>query len=506
MKIFSARQIKDIDSYTVVNEPVSSINLMERAAVALATSIIGSYPQANRFLIFCGPGNNGGDGLAVARLLALRGKSVFVYLLSSPEGLSVDALTNYERLTKISDVTVEVLRSEDCFPEILTNDIIVDALFGSGLSRPLAGMSLELVYLINSSGAAVVSVDIPSGLPSEGSAGYSEKGIVRATQTLTLQFPKLSLLFPENEVFVGKFQILPIGLHAKALLSIPSSYHFVTESDVRQLIQARPVFGHKGTFGHLLLVAGSKGMMGASVLAARGAYKAGAGLVTTHIPAGQGHVIHVSIPEAIVSEDIDTACFSKSGSLAAFSAVAVGPGISKQPKVKSALRQLLTSVSVPLLLDADAINIIAEERDMLELIPPNTVLTPHPKELSRLIGSWSNSYDRLAMQQEFAKRHGVVLLCKGAYTTVALPSGEIFFNSTGNSGMATGGSGDVLAGIIGGLLAQGMKSSEAAILGVYLHGLAGDIAAREMGQQSIMASDIASSLGKAWLVLSCIQP
>ncbi len=502
MKIFSANQIKDIDAYTVAHEPILSIDLMERAAEVLFSAIIDIYPHAHRFVVFCGPGNNGGDGLAVARLLAHQGKSISVYLLCDPQQLSPDALINYKRLIKVDGITSDIIRSEEDLPLIGADDIVVDALFGSGLSRPLVDLPYKIVCHINDSHSDVVSIDIPSGLPGEESFGYSSKGIVRATRTLTLQFPKLSFFFPENEEFVGQFHILPIGLHPIALSTLPTPYRFTTESDASSLLPSRSLFGHKGTFGHLLLVAGSKGMMGASVLAARGAYRAGAGLVTAHIPAGQGHVVHISIPEVIVSEDIDSSCFSALGSLAAFSAVAVGPGITTHPKAKAALRQLLKEVSVPLLLDADAINIIAEERDMIALLPPNAILTPHPKELSRLIGTWSSSYNRLEMQRAFAQKYGVVLLCKGAFTSIALPSGELYFNSTGNSGMATGGSGDVLSGIIGGLLAQGIKSSDAAILGVYLHGLAGDIAALEMGQQAIMASDLTNSLAKAWLTLS----
>lgn len=501
MKLFSSAQVKDIDAYTIEHEPISSIDLMERAAEVLFAAIVDLYPHGYRFVVFCGPGNNGGDGLAVARLLALQGKATSVFLIDEVEKLSQDAFVNYKRLEKKTDVSIQVMHSEMDFPDIYSGDIVIDALFGSGLSRPLTGLAYDVVRFINDSNAEVISIDTPSGLPGEDSSGYPSEGIVRATRTLTLQFPKLSFLFPENELFVGEFHVLPIGLHPTALAATPTPYRYISSKDVVPLVPSRPVFGHKGTFGHLLIVAGSKGMMGASVLASVAAYRAGAGLVTAHVPAEQGHIIQVSIPEAIISEDIDACCFSGIHNLNAFSAVVVGPGISTQSRTKAALRQLLNDIRIPLLLDADAINIIAEERDLLGMLPPNTILTPHPKELSRLVGSWTSSFNRVELQQAFAQKYKVVLLCKGAFTTIALPNGELLFNSTGNPGMATGGTGDVLAGIVGGLLAQGLSSENAATLGVYLHGLAGDLAAQEMGQQAIIASDLVNFLGKAWLRL-----
>ena len=501
MKIYTSRQVAEIDAYTIEHEPIASVDLMERAAEIIFTTIMDIYPHGHRFLVFCGPGNNGGDGLAVARFLACQGKCIDFFLLYDKEKFSPDALVNYKRLEKASGVAFHPVNGIEDLPEIGQDAIVVDAMFGSGLSRPLSGLPLEVVKYINSCQAKVVSIDTPSGLPGEDCSGFPPEGIIQATHTLTLQFPKLSFLFPENEQFVGAFHVLPIGLHPYALATTPTHYHFVLASDVQPLVPKRPAFGHKGTFGHLLLIAGSKGMMGSSVLASRAAYRTGAGLVTSHVPAGQGQIVQITVPEVLVSEDVDSLCFSSNVNLNIYSTVAVGPGISTQPKARAALRQLLTEVKIPIILDADAINIISEERDLLEMLPPNTILTPHPKELSRLVGSWSNSFKRLELQQAFAQKYKVVLLCKGAFTTIALPDGDLLFNSTGNPGMATGGSGDVLTGIIGGLLAQGLTSANAAMLGVYLHGLAGDIAAAELGMQALTASDLVNYLSKAWLTI-----
>ncbi len=499
MKIFSSSQVKAIDGYTVAHEPIASVDLMERAAEVLSRAILDIYPQCQRFTVFCGSGNNGGDGLAVARLLALQGKCLDIFLLYDKEKFSTDTLINYKRLETTSCVTLYLINKLADMPHVGPQDVVIDAMFGTGLSRPLNGWPLEVVTYINSCLAEVVSIDMPSGLPCEDCSGFPSDGIICATHTLTLQFPKLSFLFPENEKYVGMFQVLPIGLHPQALIATPTPYHFITAANVKPLVPQRVAFGHKGTFGHLLLIAGSKGMMGASVLAARAACRAGVGLVTSHVPSGQGPIIQIAVPEVLVVEDMDPVCFSSISNINGYSAIAVGPGISKQQEARVALRQLLKEVESPLLLDADALNIIAEERDMLELLPPNTILTPHPKELSRLVGDWSNSFQRLELQQAFALKYQVVLLCKGAFTTIALPNGDLLFNSTGNPGMATGGTGDVLTGIIGGLLAQGLTSVDAAILGVYLHGLAGDISAGEIGQQALTASDLVNNIGKAWL-------
>jgi len=499
MKIFTTRQIKLLDSYTIANEPITSIDLMERAAGNLYDVIVKQFPEGDVFFFFVGPGNNGGDGLALARMLSCAGKKIAVLLLTEPEKLSPDSLINYQRLSKATGPSIRVIHEKSDLPEIPNEAIVIDALFGSGLTRPVDGFAGEVIRHINKSASTIIAIDIPSGLPGEDCSSFPDDSIVRATYTYTLQFPKISFFFPENDKFVGTLKVVPIGLHPEGIALNHTGYTFLLENDIARMLPSRPTFGHKGTFGHLLAIAGSKGMMGASLLVGKGAYRAGAGLVTCHVPSDQGVVLQIGLPEALVDEDASPEYFTMFSDLDRYSAVVLGPGIGQNQDTARAVEQLFRAVSVPLVVDADAINLMAMYPNLQKVLPENTILTPHPKELERLLGKWSHTYERIELQRTFAVDHKVVLLCKGKYTTIALPSGDIIFNSTGNSGMATGGSGDALSGIIGGLLAQGIDPAEAASIGVFLHGLAGDIAASKVSEHGMMASDIINHLGDAWL-------
>jgi NAD(P)H-hydrate epimerase len=499
MKIFTTSQVKLLDSYTIVNEPITSIDLMERASSSLFETLIKQFSASEVFLFFIGPGNNGGDGLALARMLSCVGKRISVFLLSPLEQLSPDSLVNYMRLSKVVGLSIVMMKDRADLPLISEDAIVVDALLGSGLTRPVKGFAKEVIQHINGAHSTVLSIDIPSGLPGEDCNSFPDDSIVRATYTYTLQFPKISFFFPENEKFVGEIVVVPIGLHPDGIASTATSYTYLLMGDLSQMIPSRPIFGHKGTFGHLLAIAGSKGMMGASLLVGKGAYRAGVGLVTCHVPLDQGAVLQIGLPEALVDEDASPEYFTKFSDIDRCSAVVVGPGIGQSQDTAKAVEQLFRTVSVPLVIDADAINLMAMYPKLQKLLPENAILTPHPKELERLLGKWNHTYERIERQRTFAVDHKVVLLCKGKYTTIALPSGDIIFNSTGNSGMATGGSGDALSGIIGGLLAQGIDPAEAASIGVFLHGLAGDIAASKVSEHGMMASDIINHLGDAWL-------
>lgn len=500
MKIFTTNQVKTLDRYTITNEPIASVDLMERAAERLLELMVDQFSKGEVFYIFVGPGNNGGDGLAVARMLSCIGKKIYVFLLTLPDDLSPDALINYRRLSKAMGPSIGVLESGN-LPDIPDEAIVVDAIFGSGLNRPIEGLAREVIHHINRYKNTIVAIDIPSGLPGEDCGSVPEDAIIRADYTYTLEFPKVSFFFPENARFVGAWTIVPIGTHPKAIERTKSNYTYLLMQNVAKLIPERPFFGHKGTFGHLLVVAGSKGMMGASMLVGKGAYRSGAGLVTCHVPFGQGIVLQIGIPEVLVQEDISTTCFTTIQDIDKYDAISVGPGIGQGNETAIALEQLFRNANVHMVIDADAINLMVEHPQLQELLPANSVLTPHPKELERLVGKWSNSFERIVKQRDYAIQHKVVLLCKGANTTVALPSGELIFNSSGNSGMATGGTGDVLAGIVGGLLAQGFTPVDSALIGVFVHGLAGDIAATKVSKQSLMASDILNFLGDAWLTI-----
>jgi ADP-dependent NAD(P)H-hydrate dehydratase / NAD(P)H-hydrate epimerase len=499
MKVFEANQIREIDEYTIRNEPVASVDLMERAATGCANWISSHVQPGENIRIFSGPGNNGGDGWAIARLMAALGYSrISLYLLQISKIISADSVINRQRLEEQKKVPVIEISREADFPVIGTQDVIIDALFGSGLSRSLEGLSAALVNHINASGSRVIAIDIPSGL--HGDDAFSHKSsIIKAGDTLSFEFPKRSFFYAENDHFVGNFHIIPIGLHPAIIGEKFTPYHYMTMKDIRGLYRKRPRFSHKGSFGHALLVAGSYGMMGAAILSARACLRSGVGLLTTHVPRSGYPILQAAVPESVFDIDSSDQLFSELPSKGIYSASGIGPGIGVAPATIKALESLLGSSAHPLVLDADALNILAGRPEMYGLLPPDTILTPHPGEFDRLAGISENGRMRNKRQMDFALNHKVIVILKGAFSSVAMPDGSCYFNSTGNPGMATGGSGDVLTGIILSLLAQGYPPADAALLGTYVHGYAGDLAALKSGQQALIASDIIDHIGKVFL-------
>lgn len=501
MKLFTCRQIAEIDRLTMKLEPISSIDLMERAAQRVTEWIFQNIGNDQSIYIFAGSGNNGGDALAVARMLAGSNYTCTVFLADFGRELKDDATINQSRLIEQEKVLQKKIDSEDSIPEIPTDVIVLDGLFGSGINKPLTGLAKGIVQKINQSGATVISIDIPSGLFCEDNSANDLTGIVQATYTLTFQFPKLSFFFPENAEFVGQWRVLPILLHPEAILQTESKYFSLAKTFISGILKKRKKFSHKGIFGHALLIAGSYGKMGASVLASKACLRAGVGLLTTHVPRLGYEIIQNSVPEAMTSIDPSDAMFTEYPDLYPFSAIGIGPGLGKSMETQKALKELLQEKPAKLVLDADAINILAENKEWMNLLPENTILTPHPKEFERLAGSTSNSYERLQKQLQFSVKYKVIIALKGANTSISVPDGSAFFNETGNPGMATAGSGDVLTGIILGLLAQNYTPEEATLIGVYLHGLAGDLAAAAIGQQALIAGDIINHMGAAFLHL-----
>ncbi|HZL10563.1 MAG TPA: NAD(P)H-hydrate dehydratase [Prolixibacteraceae bacterium] len=501
MKIFATTQIAEIDRLTTQMEPISSIALMERASTQVANWIINHFGNNQPFCFFAGPGNNGGDALAVARMLAFCNFSCTVYLTCLGHDLKGDPAINWKRLEEQNKVLLKRIDSEDSIPSIPAEAIVIDGLFGSGLNKPLSGLAFGIVQKINQSGAKVISIDIPSGLFGEDNSQNNFSGIVRANQTLTFQFPKLSFLFPENDEIVGNWEVLPIGLNWEAIEQTESNYYFLTKEFISGKIKKRDKYSHKGTFGHALLIAGSYGKMGASVLSSKACLRAGVGLLTSHVPRLGYEIIQNSIPEAMTSIDPSDSVFSQIPDISAFSAVGIGPGLDKKATTQDAFKKLLDAKPNKLIIDADGLNILSQNKDWYQLLPENTILTPHPREFERLAGSSANSFERLHIQLQFSEKYKVIVVCKGAHTCITFPDGRVFFNSTGNPGMATAGSGDVLTGIILGLLAQNYTPEEAALIGVFLHGLAGDFAAVQYSQQSLIAGDIINQIGSAFLQL-----
>lgn len=498
MKLFSSKQVSGIDSYTIKHEPIASVDLMERASMALCNEFTCLFQPERRVLFFIGPGNNGGDGLALARMLDGKGYPCFVFIARVSEKLSADSEINLKRLLAHKKVKVSDIRGTGDFPVISGNDVVVDALFGSGLTRPVEGLGAELIKHINRGAAPVFSIDIPSGMFGEDNTGNINGHIIKADFTCSFQFPKISFMFAENEAFTGSWKVLPIGLHETAISRTESNYYYITSGMVAEKIPVRKKFSHKGTFGHALLIAGSYGKTGAAVLAAGSCLRAGTGLLTVHLPLCGNQVMQVAVPEAMVSPDVSNKFISGLPGPGHYTAVGAGPGIGTKKQTKEVLRKLLMKAEAPVVLDADALNILAGSKSLLKLLPENTILTPHPGEFDRLAGKSSCGWDRHLVQIKFALKYKVVVVLKGAYTSIALPDGRCFFNPTGNPGMATAGSGDVLTGIILSLLAQGYSPADASITGVYLHGLAGDIAKEKNGEESLIAGDIIANLGNAF--------
>jgi NAD(P)H-hydrate epimerase len=498
LKILSSEQVRKADSYTIQNEPVSSIDLMERAASA-CVDWMKSYQELKekKILIFCGPGNNGGDGLAIARMFHEQQIQVTVYIPDESVKKSEDFTTNLGR-AKFSGIELHPYSS---FQSNHSSEdiIVIDALFGSGLSKPIEGIYKELVELLNNSKYITIAIDIPSGLFADKPVDSSKNTIVKADYTLSFQFPKLAFLFPENELFAGDWQVLPIGLHSEFINNEVCKNFLVEFPDVKAMLKPRTRFSHKGTFGHALLVGGSKGKIGASVLMSKSCLHAGTGLVTAHIPGCGYQVIQTAVPEVMVSVDLDENECTSLPKLDAFTAISAGPGMGTGKSPASMLKHLIQESNVPLLLDADALNILSDNPTWLAFLPKGTILTPHPGEFARLAGRTSNSFDRLEQLKAMCIKYCLNIVLKGAFTVVCSPLGNCYFNPTGNPGMATGGSGDVLTGLITGLLAQGYNPTEACIFGVYLHGRAGDIAAKERGYESLVSGEIINKFGNAFL-------
>lgn len=501
MKILTLQQIRALDVYTIANEPIKSIDLMERAANAFVNWFIQQFPDTERtpVNIFCGLGNNGGDGLAIARLLNRKHYQVAVYICVIGHEQSPDFVKNLKRLPSrrgLPTFTITEGTNLDSFEE---RAIIIDAIFGSGLNRPISGYWEKLIDQLNHLPNRVVAVDIPSGLFAE---KHTPSIAIKADYTLSFELAKRAFFFPENHTNIGKIFIQPIGLNQTFIEQAPTNNYLITKSLAKSILKNRQKFDHKGTYGHALLLVGSLGKMGAAVLATKACLRSGVGLVTTHAPKCGYTILQISCPEAMASIDKAADYISKLPNLAAYKAIGIGCGIDQKAATKVALFDLLANSTQRVVLDADALNILATNPNQLANIPPNSILTPHPKEFERLFGKTDNDFARNELQVAKSKELNCILLLKGANTCIATPTGDCYFNTTGNPGMATGGSGDVLTGILTGLLAQGYSSKEATILGVYLHGLAGDVAVKAIGQESMIAGDLIDYLGNAFQQLN----
>lgn len=476
---------------------------MERAAIQLTDSIVAEWDKDMKVVVFAGPGNNGGDALAVARMLAVRGYNVSTWLFNTSGRLSDDCKKNRDRLKDVKQVASFVMVTEEFDPPTLdAQTLVVDGLFGSGLNKPLTGGFASLVKYVNTSPAKVVSIDIPSGLMTESNEYNVKSNIMKADVTLTLQQPKLSFLFPENQQFIGHVEVLDIGISQEGIDKTDAQFYILEKSDITPCLKRRDPFAHKGSMGHALLVAGSRGMAGAAMLAAKACLRTGVGKVTVHTPACNTLPLQIGVPEVVLDVDSDTNVVSEAVDTDCFKAMGIGPGLGTNENTAIAVIGQMRRAQCPIVVDADALNILAAHKAWLQQIPVGSILTPHIGEFDRLEGVSTDSYERLSKAMLLAERQHAYIVLKGHYTAIITPGGRVLFSPTGNPGMATAGSGDVLTGIITALLARGYTQGEACAIGTYLHGLAGDIAARSLGEESLIASDIINSLPMAFKELS----
>lgn len=495
MKIFSSEQIKAWDAYTVENDNITSLELMEYAAVACSKWIVDHKYHLRDFMIFCGTGNNGGDGLAIARILMQNHFNVSVHIVS--ENGSANFQANLERLQTQASLLPEIMISGN-LPAIPPDIVVIDALLGIGLNRPPTGIYAEIIDHVNNASAPVISIDMPSGLLPD--AASEDNKVIKATHTLTFQNYKLAFLLEENEKHCGEIHLLNIGLSKDFEINTNTAFEITERSLVRSIAKERNKFSHKGNYGHAALLCGSYGMMGAAVLAARSCMRSGVGKLTCFVPECGYEIMQLSLPEAMCKVCGKETIESCEG-FEYFNAAGIGPGLGTRGTQINIIKELFTKTQRPLLLDADALNILANNKELIDQIPPLSIITPHPKEFSRLFGESANDFERLQLALRISANHKIYVVLKGHYTFISTPEGKGWFNDTGNPGMATGGSGDVLSGFITGLLAQGYAPVHAALFGVYMHGLAGDVAAQKYSQQAMLAGDIADSFGDAFKLI-----
>lgn len=498
MKIFASHDIREIDNATCEAQNIDSLELMERAAGAVSCEIISRFLPSQRIVVVAGPGNNGGDALAVARLLYEQGyRKIEVFLFNVVGKISHDCDEERKKLITMDGIDFTEVRKDFSPPYLGENDVVIDGLFGSGLRKPLQGGFAMLARLINESNAFVVSIDVPSGLFGEWNENVSRRDMIHADLTLAFQTPRLSFFFEENAEIIGEWKLLDIDLDEKKMKQIPAEFMLVETRSVRPLLKPRRPFTGKRDYGSVLLMAGSAGMTGAAVLAAGATLRSGAGLVTVHSGRGGMQVVQTAVPEALFEPDKHENYVTDMTIHHTHQAVAVGPGIGTNERTIEALGNLLNNCKSPLVLDADALNCISIRPDLLQVLPPQTIITPHIGEFDRLFGEHSNSEERLKKAIDMARYYNIIIVLKGHRTATVRPTGRVYFNSTGNPGMATAGAGDVLTGVIASFLAQGYRPEHAATIGVFVHGLAGDLAAEEKGEFGMVAGDIVNWLGRA---------
>ena len=490
MKILSAQQIKACDQYTMLNEPISSIGLMNRAGTCLFDFIQQSY-SFQKYTIVCGPGNNGGDGLVIGQLLFKNNVEVNIIVLKGTYTEECLSQLNYARELNVPILEIDALQQIEQLA--FENDTcIVDALFGIGIARPIEGLAAVLIQKLNTVSCYKLAIDMPSGLSPDCLFESNQSNTIVANETLTIQLPKLAFMFPENDAFVGKFHMIDIGLSEAFIESVSDTFEYIDENIIEKSILPRPASAHKGTFGHALLIAGSPNKIGASIISAKATLRSGCGMLTVLLPTEGSVAMNCALPEAMLL----TPQHSNKIEFEKYGAIALGPGIGTSLDAVKLVKDVLNNYTQPLVIDADALNILALYPELMETLNAHCILTPHPKEFDRLTKEHSTTMQRFIAQKEFATKYKVNIVLKGHHTCIVTSEGKVYFNSNGNNGMSTAGSGDALTGILLGLCAQNYPLDIAAYLGVFVHGYAGDLAAFQHSKTALIASDIVNSLGE----------
>ncbi len=503
MKIVSAQQMQELDRRAIACG-IPGIELMENAGRGTFEKIRQYFPGAltQGTVVLCGRGNNGGDGFVIARHLHAAGARVKAFLLAPADRVSGDARTNLEAYRRIGGALQEIIDAaqwRSAAPEMRGSGLIVDALLGTGLSAEVTGLYRTVIEEINAAASArIVSVDIPSGI--DATTGAVLGAAVRAHLTCTFALPKRGLLVAPGASHTGMREVIDIGIPPELVRDVAAQEFLLDEQSLRGALPSRPYDAHKGSFGHVLIVAGSTGKTGAAALAGRAAMRAGAGLVTVAAPAALNHILEAKLTE-VMTEPLPDSGAGVLGMAAlprlqeivqGKSLVAIGPGLGAGDETAAVVHRFLEQLAVPALIDADGLNALARNTDVLKRLRAPVVLTPHPGEMARLAGISTQEVqqDRIGSAGAFARRHGVLVVLKGALSIIAEPEGRVFISTAGNPGMASGGMGDALTGLIAGLAAQGLPLSAAARLGVFAHGRIGDRIAREKAPIGILATDI----------------
>jgi hydroxyethylthiazole kinase-like uncharacterized protein yjeF len=499
MQILNREEIKFADEYTIQHEPILSIDLMERAARACVMQIMKRVDDSTPVFVLCGKGNNGGDGFAITRMLLERSYNCTAVLVNHTSDFSADCKINFDRLKETHpDSIYEVNSEKDLESTRFTSlGVLIDALIGTGLNKPVSGLLKEVIEFANKNFTQIISIDCPSGLYID-KANDPDDRVIHSTLTLTFQYPKLSFLMSQNKWAVPQFEVLNIGLHPHLEHLIKARTFLLSGNTIKPLLRSRANFSHKGDFGHALLIAGNNSMRGAVSITAMACLKSGAGLLTVHSVDSALTALMHHLPEAMCSVDPNSEFICELPDLTKYNVVAFGPGIGTEQETQDVLKKLLNYNASSLVIDADGLNILSQNKTWISFLPPETIVTPHPKEFDRLTEKHEHDMDRCHTALQFAIKHKIIVVLKGTYTCICMPDGSHYFNSSGNSGLAKGGSGDALTGIITGLLARGYRAPQAALIGVYIHGFAADLAIKKSSKESLLATDVVNKLGRAF--------